>query len=382
MVVPKIILQGDDQRKATKWIPWAKKRLQALKSLPGLGIVNNSFRPSPDVDVRVKSVNGIDTIRIKTYGGEYSCEFPDVVPCSPCSDFQLICPAEGVNAESRLKIGFRMRTAVGYWDNYHWDFGDGNTFDGGDFTGGFSLDHVYDKPGEYTVSVTATRGIVTTFQNGTAQPGSVHKIGSSTTSIADAYADWLSAVPNIGSWSNVRWDVNAEQDWHGNKSWQYESMETVHRFDLTAIALGSTVELYMQGVIGEDIICHWPVYGDPCSVIGLPTGIQSSLGGSLIPSSTAPGTQLIEDSSVMNPLIGGIIDITFTDTGGNSAYLDYMIGIPPHPLTRGNFYGHKTISPPVLKIQTPGESATTTKVIRVNSGRPKKTRQIGESVHT
>lgn len=59
----KLILQGDGAR-GRKWIPWAKKRLEFLKSLPGAHVVNNVMRPAQDVLVHVTSVSGNDSIRI------------------------------------------------------------------------------------------------------------------------------------------------------------------------------------------------------------------------------------------------------------------------------------------------------------------------------
>jgi PKD repeat protein len=383
MVMPKIIIQGDDQHKATKWIPWAIKKLSILKSLPGLGIVNNSFRPSPDVDVRVKSVNGLDTIRIKTSGGEYSCEFPSVAACTPCSDFQLRCPSPAGNHN---EIGFTMRTDTGYWDNFHWDFGDGEVFDGGDFTGGWSLEHEYDKPGKYTVSVTATRGIVTTTQNGVALSDGVYKYGRSRdpgASNALAHADYVAATPSGGFFSGVSHREIATVGTFGVREWEYESMETNRRFDLTAIDPLASVELWVQNLSFFDSGLHVPTNGLPYT-FAIGTGLQSSLGGSITGVSGSPSSQIIEGSGIMNDLIGSIVDVRFSDIGGNAIYTDVMPDVT-HPITWANIFGwsvSQSLASFFLKIQTPGESATTTKEIRVNSGRPKKTRQTGESVHT
>ncbi len=379
-VVPKLVLTGVSKHQGIKYIPWAKKQLAKLKQLPGLGIIDNSYRPSPNVNVRIYSVNGIDTIFIKTFGGKYSCEFPQVVSCSPsnCSDFQLRCWTPH-NA-----VGFLMRTPTGYWDNYHWDFGDGNTFDGGDFTGGWSLNHEYDEPGYYTVSVTATKDVIETTDGGV-NNGADRKEGIDTdpgATPAAAYADYLADTPSVVG-NDYEWTSRSTQKWDGTKTYQFESQENDFTFDLSGIAANATVTLIMR-LLRLDTVVHWPNFGDPSTVVanGEP-GVTSSLGVTKTPiigGEFAPWEEF--EMGDMTPFIGDSAkNITMVDSTGNVQLPTYLPGTPGFPSTFQNRVGCLGLSP-WIKIETPTDIKTTTKEIRVNTGRPKKTRQIGESIHT
>jgi hypothetical protein len=134
-----------------------------------------------------------------------------------------------------------------------------------------------------------------------------------------------------------------------------------------------------------DTVVHYPNYGDAEIVVpNGEVGCLSSLGvfaKPVIGGSYPPWEEL--ELGDMTPFIGTIKNITVSRSPTTQLPM-YMGGLPVPAFAPfvSNRVGMLGAGMPWVKVVTPGESKTTTKVIKVNTGRPKKTRQIGESIHT
>jgi hypothetical protein len=370
---------GGDKFAAKRWIPWAQRQLDRLKLLVGGDPINRLLRPVNGTLVHIRSVGGNDFIRIEVaQGGEYSCEFPTVFTCPDnCSDFQLRCWSPH-NA-----VGFWMRTPLGYWDNYHWDFGDGNTLDGDQSTA-WSISHEYDAPGTYTVSVTASiNPTITTRGSEPDMNDALHKIGihNAYPGIDDvAWAAYL-ASSGITSDDGCEYIASTQRDWRDKQMYKYESQEQDIDIDLTTVNPEATVTLIIR-VARLDQAVHYPNYGDPpVTVANGEVGCLSNLGVFAKP--VIGGVWEDLELGDLTPFIGTVKNVTVVPSP-SGRLPQYMGGLPVPGFApvASNRIGMLGGGHPYGRVSTPGESMTTTKVIKVNSGRPKKTRQIGESIHT
>jgi hypothetical protein len=380
-----IIIQGDDKRKAKTWLQFAKNKLRQIKSFtPAMVVINRVFRPVSDVLVHVKSINGLDTIRIKTEGGKYMCDFPIVDKyLIPHSDFQLRCPVIP-GSDSPLNIGFLSKSndisIGGDWDSYVWDFGDGN------FDSGASVFHEYDKPGEYTVSLTVSKDVTSANAPG-GDTGGEYKYGEDILFPgADpnvAYANYLAFSP-VSNNVAYKWRHEASHNWQGKERYSFESQDSLATFDLTAVDPTATVTCKIQLLL-LDWVVHYPNYGDAGHKEGgIATSVTSSLGVTAIPiigGEFAPWETF--NMGDLTPFIGSVVPVTFADTGGHLQLPTFLPGTPPFDLARSNIIGTLG-SGSWAVVDTPGTLLKTTKVIRVNSGRRgnKRTYQVGDSVHT
>jgi hypothetical protein len=392
-----LIIQGDDKRKAKKWIQFAKNKLRQIKTFtPGPMLINEYYTPASGILVHIKAVNGIDTIRIETEGGKYMCDFPvvDRYPI-PHSDFQLRCPVRPKGVDEFLRIGFLSRSnnindpsMGGDWDTYTWDFGDGN------FDTGASVFHEYDEPGEYTVSLTVAKDIVETFISGNSAGGERKEGGDDTilspylkANSAVAYANYQASAPGIFN-NSYEWIGRASNkgtyvgiNWLEDISFSYTSQNVSWNFDLTSVDVNAIVTVYMNLFL-QDQVCNTPAHGDACYTSNAgQSAVVSSAGGS--------GTPGIDINPInmgdISGSIGGMQNVTFTDTGGNSHFVVPTPGTWPEPNRNAHFtqlgvYG----SDPWAIASEPTSSLKTTKVIKVYTGRRghKRSFQVGDSVHT
>jgi hypothetical protein len=378
-LAPLLDLQGNIQ-KAKRWIPWAQKHIERLKRLNVAGLVNQTLKPINGCTVSLRSVEGSDYIRINVLqeDGKFTCDFPTVTSCAPlfCSRFALLCRFDNHN-----EVGFAARTGWNYWDNYHWVFGDGDTEDGDQFDSSSTF-HEY-VPGEYTCSLTTSKDPIESFV-GAPEGGkqAEHKIGSDVLN-STAWADYGFSS---GTTSNEGCDylATARKNWRDEELYTYESQDQDVDFDLTSVSPLATCTLIAR-CVRKDRVVHYPNYGDAeITVSNGEVGILSSLGvfaKPVIGGAFAPWEDL--ELGDMTPFIGTIKNITLSRSP-TAQLPQYMGGLPVPPFapSSSNTIGMLGAGYPWVRVETPGIEATTTKVIKVNTGTPKKTRQIGESIHT
>lgn len=145
---PRLVLQGDTRRTKT-WIPWASKWLDRLKNVLGQSVpINKSawvvpprhsqgYKKPGGIFVHVKTVQGIDTIRIFAQ--------PIIeVGCLDSAKYQFVVTGLDVEFTPDIELCF---------GKYHWDFGDNQYA----FTAvqGNPYTHTYTRPGTYSVKLTA-----------------------------------------------------------------------------------------------------------------------------------------------------------------------------------------------------------------------------------
>ncbi len=138
-LAPKLILQGDT-RKARAWIPWAQKALDRLKNIGK--ITDRVMRPIAGVAVHVKSVAGIDTIRIAVdLGGKCEVQLAATQTGPLTVEFTAKFLKKGTVAETEAR-------------EYFFDFGDEITTLKSSLTpGAVTVSHEYLSAGNYSVSV-------------------------------------------------------------------------------------------------------------------------------------------------------------------------------------------------------------------------------------
>ncbi len=394
-----LIIQGDDKRKAKTWIEFAKNKLRQIKRFtPATAPINRSFRPVPDIFVHIRSVNGLDAIRIVTEGGKYLCNFPQVdrYPI-PHSDFLLQCPVKPSTIARHLTITFFSMTKDwgigGDWENYNWDFGDGEVG-----TGRF-LSHEYEKPGEYEVSLTVSKDI-STYNAPSGEDGSgEYKAGWSNYSSDGfgahediAYARYQAYPPLIVS-HDYEWTCTAgtSRSYIGGTpvakhSFGYESAEPAWTFNLTSVAPGSTVTCYIKLLL-LDWLEGYPNFEDSgFQVDGVSSNVLSNIGGSAIPiigGQYAPWETF--NMGDLSPFIGTTKVVQFSDAAGHVQLPAFPPGIPPEGNT--NTYSNRVGirgSDAWAVVESAGTQMKTTKTIKVYTGRRgnKRTSQVGDSVHT
>lgn len=396
-----LIIQGDDKRKAKTWLEFAKSKLRQVKAFsPVNAAINRTYKPVSDIFIHIKSINGIDTIRIVTKGGKYMCDFETVERYPiPHSDFEIACPVRPPGGQSYTTLGFLSRTNdtnVGAdWDVYAWDFGDGNVD-----TGVF-VSHEYEEPGEYTVSLTVSKDI-STYNAPSGDPGSgvgEFQFGQSnfsqdgfTAHEDKAYARYLVFLPWL-SGGSYKWQCSAgtSRSYIGmtptpKKSFDYESLQTSATFDLTGVAEGSTVTCYMQLLL-KDWLEHYPNFEDAGFQIGgVGSTVNSDIGGSgtpVIGGQFAPWETF--NMGDLSSFIGEVKTVNFTDSAGHVQLPAFSPGIPP----LGNMNGYSNVvgisgSDAWAVVEEAGTLLKTTKVVSVYQGRRghKTTKQIGDSIHT
>ncbi len=382
----KLIIQGDDQRKAKTWIQFAKNKLRQIKTFtPVPVLINEIFRPVTDILIHIKSVNNLDTIRIVTEGGKYRCNFPTVdrYPI-PHSDFLLQCPVQPSSVLDHLRIVFFSMTndisIGGDWENYDWDFGDGNV------GSGVFVFNEYAEPGEYTVTLTVSNGL-STVNAPSNDTGGDYQYGEDISfpgaNENTAYANYVGSAPVTAN-NAYKWIASGSHDWQTKERYFFESQEASMEFDLTAVDPLATVTCYMQ-VLLSDWINHYPNYGDPGqAAMGVASTVVSSLGGSATPvigGQFAPWETF--NMGDLTPFIGTVKQVTFQDSGGHAQLPTFRPGLPPFDLTRSNQTGIRGTDS-WAEVQTPTSLQKTTKVIKLYSGRRgrKRTFQVGDSVHT
>jgi hypothetical protein len=392
-----VILQGEDQRKAKTWLQFAKTKLRQLKAFrPPNGIINRSYKPVSGVGVYIKSVNGIDTIRITTEGGKYMCDFPTVDRYSiPHSDFQVRCPARPKAADEFLRLGFlsrsnniNSRAMGGDWDTYFWDFGDG------EFGSGASVFHQYAEAGEYTVSLTVSKDVVSTNLYGT-NTGGMRQFGSDSTVLEPyvkaqstlAWADYLADTPQGPFGNAFAWEISATNrnaavgmDIREQIGYSFLSQGASRSFNLSSVTPGSTVTAYMTLWLLNQI-CNTPNHLDPCydDASGAIL-VTSDAGGSFTPTSNYGVVANMGDISAS---VGGTAQVNVV-----GAWAEVEIPYPGTPAWPNREAWGNTLGVGGSDIWAVAEEAgtlmKTTKTIKVYTGRKghKKSFQAGDSVHT
>lgn len=386
-----LIIQGSDKRKAKGWIQFAKSKLQLIKSFtpPNMPISRN-YRPVPDVSIHIKSVNGIDTIKIDTVGGKYMCDFEEIERWPiPHSDFEITCPNNPHGRDEFLNIGFASKTQSGSdWDTYEWDFGDGETDEGG------AVSHDYAEPGEYTVTLTVKKEVIISLITGT-QLGGDRKYGIDNTVLepyarAQAGVAWANYQASaIGFFGNhFEWSLQATNrgdfvglDFREVQTYSYLSQNASAIFNLTGVAENAVVTAYMN-LLAKVQVCNTPAHLDPCSTdTGGLVAVTSSAGGSVTPYIGMPNPVNLGDISSS---IGGSVVVEVA--GAYAFYETPMPGTFPEPNRSEAHVNTLGILGTSLwaVAEEPLSSMKTAKVIKVYTGRRgnKRTRQIGESIHT
>jgi hypothetical protein len=131
---------------------------------------------------------------------------------------------------------------------------------------------------------------------------------------------------------------------------------------------------------------HYPNYGDAgYQVTGITGNVTSSLG---MTHSPIGGGEYADwetfNMGDLTPFIGESSKlVTFADSGGYAQLPSFMPGTPPAFRSIGNRVGI-VAGDPWAEVEVPGTVMKTTKVIKVYTGTKgnKKTRQVGDSIHT
>ena len=356
-----IILTGN-RKLAGEYVQIGKKRLHDLKQMmkfAGLKMGQKVYAFADCITMRVLSIDGNDFIRIHACPAGGGCFFETVETCSSkCSEFQILCEREGFFVPDLNRLGFISRTpnpgSGGDWDSYEWDFGDGDT-DTGNF-----VTHFYEQNGKFTVTLTTTKII-----SGGGGSGIITNIGSDFKTGGGAFLGLSQAIAR-----NI-FDGNAFVNFPLNNApahyrigastfldqprWSISARKANYTIDLTAVPLDvASLTLRMVGAI-----------------TGTPgTTFKSSLGGI---ATGDPVAILDEDVKV---LAGTSFDVQYNDNGD---YAPFAV-IGPAPPTEQWQWVANNIS--LIQVNGPSTSIVhrTTKEIKVNSGFPGKTKQIGESI--
>jgi hypothetical protein len=361
---------------ARKWGQWGEKQLFRLKAFSGR-IVNRVYEPVKDIVVHVESANGLDNVTVINTGGEVSCKFPVVPVCGArCSDFQLQCDPPGF-PERDDRIGMLSRTPNDDdWSQYIWDYGEGGGIDFGNWTTHHQVQNIYQDPGEYTISLTVKKfervseyHITPTVVPG----GTLYRFGQATTQAA-AYTAFLAApwVVTPGYEGADPWyKVTGQKGFGGSPTYTYTALKVAYQVDLSGVDPADITSATLRVPYG-----YWFDSPPPTTPVHPGTEIESSIGGAIVPAEN-------EHQIDVMSLIGSSFQVEYRDEDEDYDPLPAL----PDPLPSASIiYARGWFGGTPLDIDfeyVPGgwTILKTTKTIKVNVGSPKKTRQVGESIH-
>jgi hypothetical protein len=199
---------------------------------------------------------------------------------------------------------------------------------------------------------------------------------------ANAWANYLATAPGSISSGDFHWLLDVSRSFTDRQEYHYHSQDIDVDFDMTSVDPTATCTL-IQIVARKNWVVHYPNYGDPETIVADGnTGAISNLGVTAYPVLSGVWEDL--ELGDMTPYIGTVKNITIKTSTDHAKLPVYLGGLPtpafaPSVFNRIGLLGSVQ---PYVRVEIPGFSKTTTKVIKVNTGRPKKTRQIGESIHT